>query len=64
MDSAFETPHKSFQILCQEKNKDDYCRPYRLDRRISTVERKIPTILRLLNRPARHIFAIHATPMI
>jgi hypothetical protein len=64
MDSAFETPCKSFQILCQEKNKDPIRRPCRIDGRISTVERKSPAILLLFNCHALHIFAIHETTMI
>ncbi len=64
MDSAFETAYKSFQILCQEKNKDSPCRPFQLDVRISAVERKTPTILHRLNHLERRSFTIHALAMI
>jgi hypothetical protein len=40
MDGAFETVTKSFQILCQEKNKDPLSRPFWLDGRVSALERK------------------------
>jgi hypothetical protein len=62
--SAFETSPKRFQILCQGKNKNTLWRPCRLDGRISVAERKSPPILHLVNRPVRHIFAIHETTMI
>jgi hypothetical protein len=63
-DSAFETSPKSFQILCQGKNKNPLWRPCRLDVRISAVEQESMVILHLLIRPVRHIFAIHETTMI
>jgi hypothetical protein len=63
-DSDFETPLKTFQILCQEKNKDPLWRPCPLDGRISAVKRESPAILHLLNRPVCHIFAIHEAIMI
>jgi hypothetical protein len=62
--SAFEAPPKSLQILCQDKNKNFLWRPCRLDERISVVQRKSPLILRLVNHPVRHIFAIHEATMI
>ena len=64
MESAFETPYKTFQILCQEKNKDPICGPCRLDGPIPAVERKSPAILFLFNCHALLIFAIHDTTMI
>jgi hypothetical protein len=63
-DSAFETLLKTFQILCQKKNKDPLWRPCPLNRRISAVEGKSPAILHLLGRPLCYIFAIHEVTMI
>jgi hypothetical protein len=64
IDSSIETPCKSFQILCQEKNKDPICGSYRIGGLITGVEWKYPAILHLFNCHALHIIAIHETTMI
>lgn len=64
IDSLFEPPLQSVQILCQEKNPDPLSGPCGLNERISEVEQKFPTIMDLLSAQAFDIIAIHATILI